>query len=49
MHASSESVELVAIDLEELQSARRDERLRALVSAAVAEGAAVESEGRRHW
>lgn len=49
MLASSSRVEPVLIDLDELQQAREDERLGALLAAAEAEGACVEREGRQRW
>lgn len=38
-----------SIELEELRSAREDQRLHELLASAEAEGAAVESAGRKHW
>ena len=37
------------IDLDELQEARRDPRIKALLKKAAAEGARVEREGRKRW
>jgi hypothetical protein len=47
--APSGPVVPVAIDLDDLQEARKDEKLSSLLASAEAEGASVEREGRQRW
>jgi hypothetical protein len=46
---SPEEHSVVEIELEDLQEARRDPAIQALLKEAAAEGARVEREGRQRW
>jgi hypothetical protein len=48
-HPATDRSQTVSIQLKDLEDARKDARLRALLTEAAAEDAAVDAQGRRRW